>query len=114
MTTIVIRKDKQKSYQGFTCMGHAGFAGHWFFKKEPDILCAAISALTFSLMNSLKELAGEQLEVAENEETGFINCVFAEPLQEKSVFLMDSYVFSMENLSRQYGQKYLTVKFEEV
>ena len=28
--------------------------------------------------------------------------------------LIDSMVFSLENLSREYGRKYLQVKFEEV
>ena len=114
MTTIVIRKDNQNSYQGFTCMGHAGYAKRRLFHREPDILCAAVSALTISLMNALQELADEKLKVTQNEETGFINCVFDGKLQEKSVFLMDSYVFSMKNLSSQYGEKYLTVKIEEV
>ena len=114
MTTVIIRKDKNNAYQGFTCMGHAGYARRRLFRREPDILCAAVSVLTFSLMNSLEELAGEHIKVTQNEETGFINCVFEESLQDKSIFLMDSFAFSMENLSRQYGEQYLTVKIEEV
>ncbi len=96
-------------------MGHAQYAKKRLFgKNSPDILCAAISALVISTMNSLQELAEEKLTVVENEETGFIKCDFDEPLQEKSVFLMDSMVFSLENLSRKYGEQYLQVKFEEV
>ena len=49
-----------------------------------------------------------------NEETGFIKCDFQDVLQDKSVFLMDSMVFSLQNLSRQYGEQYLQVKIEEV
>ena len=95
-------------------MGHAEYAKKSLFGKNPDILCAAISVLVISTMNSLEELAGEALEVAQNEETGFIKCDFKNTLQEKSIFLVDSMVFSLENLSRQYGEKYLQVKFEEV
>jgi uncharacterized protein YsxB (DUF464 family) len=95
-------------------MGHAGYAKRKLFGTEPDILCAAISALVIGTMNSLKELAGESLDVNMNEQTGFIKCDFTEALHEKSVFLMDSMVFSLENLSREYGEKYLQVKFEEV
>ena len=43
-----------------------------------------------------------------------MKCDFESVLQEKSGFLMDSMVFSLENLSREYGDKYLQVKFEEV
>ena len=91
-------------------MGHAEYAK----RGKPDILCAAISALTIGTINSLEELAGENLKCVQNEETGFLRCEFECVLQEKSSFLMDSMVFSLENLSREYGNRYLQVKFEEV
>ena len=91
-------------------MGHAGYAK----KNQPDVLCAAISALVIGTINSLDELAGERMSVSTNEDTGFIRCDFQDILQEKSSFLVDSMVFSLENLSREYGEKYLQVKFEEV
>ena len=109
MTTITILKDKEKSYRGFICMGHAGFA-----RKGQDIICSAISILVIGTINSLEELAGEKLNVVTNDETGFIRCDIQGSLQEKSSFLLDSMVFSLENLSREYGVKYLQVKFEEV
>ena len=110
MTTVVICRDRKGSYKGFTCMGHAGYAR----RGKPDILCAAISALTIGTINSLEELAGERLNVTENEQTGFLKCDFESVLQEKSSLLMDSIVLSLENISREYGGKYLQVKFEEV
>lgn len=110
MTTVVIRKDKKGSYRGFYCMGHAGYAG----KGRPDVLCAAVSALTIGTVNSLEALAGESITTAQDEEAGFLRCDFESELQEKSSFLMDSMVFSLENISREYGGRYLQVKFEEV
>ena len=110
MTTVVIRKDQNGSYRGFHCMGHAGYAK----RGEADVVCAAISALTIGTINSLEELAGEKLCVSQDEETGFLKCDFKSTLQDKSSFLMDSMVFSLENISREYGDKYLQVKFEEV
>ena len=90
-------------------MGHAGYA-----KKGQDIICSAISILVIGTINSLEELAGEKLIVVTNEEPGFIRCDIQGSLQEKSSFLLDSMVFSLENLSREYGVKYLQVKYEEV
>ena len=110
MTTIVIRKDSNSEYRDFYCMGHAGYAR----PGKPDILCAAVSALTIGTINSLEELAGEKLSVKQEEQTGFLKCEFEGSLQEKSVFLIESMVFNLENLSREYGKKYLQVKFEEV
>ena len=91
-------------------MGHAGYAK----KNQPDVLCAAISALVIGTINSLEELAGERMSVSTDEDTGFIRCDFQDILQEKSSFLIDSMVFSLKNLSREYGERYLQVKIEEV
>ena len=91
-------------------MGHAEYAK----RGRRDILCAAISALTIGTVNSLEQLAKEKLTVTADEKTGFLKCDFEGILQEKSGFLLDSMVFSLENLSREYGRKYLQVKFEEV
>lgn len=110
MTTVVICKDQAGSYRGFTCMGHAEYAK----PGKPDILCAAISALTIGTINSLEELAGEKVAVVQNQDTGFLKCEFGSVLQERSCFLLDAMVFSLENLSREYGNNYLQVKFEEV
>ena len=110
MTTVTIQRDHNQTYKGFICIGHADYAR----KKQPDILCAAISAIVIGTVNSLEELAGEKLIVATDEETGFIRCDFQGVLQEKSSFLVDSMIFTLENLSREYGKKYLQVKFEEV
>ncbi len=110
MTTILIRKTSKGVYRGFLCKGHAGYSK----AGQPDILCAAISALVTNTINSLEALAGERMRVKTEEEHGIIQCDFAGELQEKSSFLLDSMVFGLETLSHEYGKKYLQVKFEEV
>ena len=77
MTTVVICRDRAGSYRGFTCMGHAGYAR----RGRPDVLCAAVSALTIGTINSLEELAGEKLRVSQNESEGFLKCDFESTLQ---------------------------------
>ena len=110
MTTIVIRKTSERDYRGFTCMGHAEYAR----RNQPDIVCAAVSVLVTNTINSLTELAGEKVNLVTNEETGFIKCDFEGGLQEKSQFLLDSMVFGLQTISKDYGSKYVQVKFEEV
>ena len=110
MTTIVICKTSEREYRGFTCMGHAGYAR----RNQPDIVCAAVSVLVTNTINSLTELAGEKVNLVTNEETGFIQCDFEGRLQEKSKFLLDSMVFGLQTISKDYGCKYVQVKFEEV
>ncbi len=110
MTTILISKTSKKEYRGFTCMGHAGYAK----RNQPDIVCAAVSVLVTNTINSLTELAGEKVKVVTNEETGFMKCDFEGNLQERSQFLLDSMVLGLEMISKDYGSKYVQVKFEEV
>ena len=116
MTTIEISRDILGAYRQILCMGHADYAKKHWFHREPDILCAAISALVISAANALEELAGEEITVVANEETGFmkIDLPADVSLQEKSVFLLDALVFSLQQLSDQYGQQYLQVNFKEV
>ena len=99
MTTIIIRKNHEGIYRGFYCMGHAEYAKKRLFGKEPDILCAAISVTVQSTIMALDEMVDEKMQLTQNEET---------------VFLMDFMVFSLQKLSRQYGEQYLQVKIEEV
>ena len=110
MTTIIIRKTNTDAYDSFICMGHAEYAK----AGQKDILCSAISVLVINTINSLEELTGAKMEVSTNEETGFIHCSFVNPLNEKQILLMDSMVFGLQNLKKEYGKKYLEVRFEEV
>jgi uncharacterized protein YsxB (DUF464 family) len=111
MTTVEISKNEKGAYRQIICMGHADYAKH-----GEDIVCAAISVLVISTVNALADLAGERFETVTNEETGFMRLDFSQdaPLQEKSIFLLDSMVYSLENISKEYGKKYLQVKFKEV
>ena len=111
MTTIEVRKDKTGAYRQIICMDHAGYA-----QAGEDIVCAAISALVISATNALEALAGEQFKETANDETGFMMFEFPadKPLQEKSIFLLDALVYSLETLSKEYGKEYLQVKFKEV
>ena len=110
MTTIVIEKDQNGMYKTVTCMGHAEYAK----RGQKDILCATISYAVINTMNSLEELAGEKFEYTANETDGFIRCIFNQQLQERSVFLLDSMVYGLQNIEKKYGKKYLNVRIEEV
>lgn len=109
MTKIVIRKDRNGAYRQLSCFGHAGFADH-----GKDVVCASISVLVINTINALEQLAGEVFETVVNEEDGFIRCDFTGSLQERSIFLLDALVFGLQNIQKEYGKKYLQVKFEEV
>lgn len=109
MTTITVSKDSNGSYKEFICKGHAGFK-----EAGRDIVCASISVLVLNTINSLEDLAKESFKTDVDEESGYIRCQFINPLQSKSIFLLDSMVYGLKNIEKEYGKKYLKVKFEEV
>ena len=109
MTTIMIEKSPEGLYKGFTCMGHAGFAP----KGKPDILCSAISTVAIHTINGM-ELAGQELDVSEYEETGFMRCVILGSQVTGVKQLMDAFEHTVKSLSEEYGDKFLQIQFKEV
>ncbi|MCR5254383.1 MAG: ribosomal-processing cysteine protease Prp [Acetatifactor sp.] len=109
MTKFVFKKN-DGIYNGFYCMGHAGFAK----KGKPDILCSAISVLTINTVNYIEEIVKDPIRLESNEETGFIKLDFNGEPKKESLLMLDSLVFGLQNLAAEYGDKYLSVEFEEV
>ncbi len=109
MTTICIRKSVNGEYKSFTCKGHSGFA-----RSGKDIVCAAISILVINTINSMEELTGEEMDITTDEKAGLIDCKFCKELTEEGKLLMNSMILGLSNVEKQYGKKYLVLKFEEV
>ena len=110
MTQITFYKTTTGEYQGFTCDGHSGYA-----ERGEDIVCAAISVLVINTINSLEQIAGEQMNVETNEEDGRIRCSFVnQPLGETSKAFMDSLLLGLGQIEQQYGKNYCKLTFEEV
>ncbi len=97
MTTIVIFKSNNH-YNGFICMGHAGFD-----QSGRDIVCAAISILVINTINSIEELAAEKIIVDADEKAGTIECHFPNEINEKATLLMDSMVLGLKGIEHDYG-----------
>ena len=97
MTTIVIFKSNGL-YKGFTCMGHAGFD-----RSGKDIVCAAISILVINTINSIEQLAKEEIVTDSDERSGTIECHFPHEVNEKTMLLMDSMVLGLKEIEHNYG-----------
>lgn len=106
MITITVGTH-QKSYTGFTCKGHAGYA-----QKGQDIVCAAVSALVITAVNSIETYTEDETEVKQEE--GFVSLRFVKPPSEKGTLLMDSLVLGLTEIEHTYKNRYLTVKVKEV
>ncbi|MDO4291996.1 MAG: ribosomal-processing cysteine protease Prp [Eubacteriales bacterium] len=108
MTTILIRKTRD-DYRGFTCTGHAGYAD-----SGSDIVCAAVSVLVINTMNAIEAYASQRMEAVMGEEDGVIDVSFPDPVNDRTKLLLDTMVLGLTDIEKQYGKKYLRLKFEEV
>ncbi len=101
---------KDGIYRSFSCIGHADYAA-----SGADIVCAGISALVISTINSLEDLLHEKIEVDLDEENGgYIAVNFLEDPSEKGSFLIDHLIYGMDWIQSQYGKKYLSYEIKEV
>lgn len=108
MTTVLLKKTRD-GYHGFTCTGHAGYAD-----SGSDIVCAAVSVLVINTINAMEIFAKERMEMVTGQYDGIIDIVFVNPVNEKTKLLMDTMVLGLKSIEKQYGKKYLRLKFEEV
>ncbi len=108
MTEIEIVKN-QGEYRGFECHGHSGFA-----EEGDDIVCAAISVLTFNTVNSIDYLTDDEISVTTNEKEGDMQCYFLGKPSKEAILLIDSMILGLESISAQYGAQYLKIVIKEV
>ena len=109
MTTITIIKSKNGNYKQVTCLGHAGYAD-----SGEDIVCAAVSMLVINTVNSLDALTDAKMQVNTDDESGMIDFRFSEELKEDGRLLIDSLILGLQSVVKQYGKKYVKLKFKEV
>lgn len=76
-----------------------GHAGCW--EREIDRACAGISALTCSLINSLQDLAGEEIRMFEYK-PGFVHLEW-ENLSEKGKLLVDAWCLGITAINQEYN-----------
>ena len=106
MITITVKKRKD-SYIEFRSSGHAGYA-----QSGQDIVCAAVSALIITTVNSLEKFTDDKFDVKEND--GFVSIHFRNNLSERGMLLMDSLLLGLTEIAGSYNNRYLTVKVKEV
>ena len=106
MITITVKK-RNGNYLEFVSKGHAGYA-----EEGQDIVCAAVSALIITTVNSLEKFTDDKFDV--QEEDGFVSIHFRNDLSERGMLLMDSLLLGLTEIAGSYNNRYLTVKVKEV
>ncbi len=99
MTTVEVKRTENK-ITAFVVSGHSGYA-----EAGEDIVCASVSAVVWSTVNGLSEIAGLPVQYESRE--GFVSCDVPPlaPLErEKADLLLESMVAFLHELSGQYQQ----------
>lgn len=90
--------------------GHAGYS-----EDENDIVCAAVSILAYTSLNSLKEVAKiseNDIIYNMNDDDGLLE-VFTNKINDESEVIYKNFIVGINLLLEDYG-KYITLKYEEV
>jgi len=110
MTKVTVYKTRDNSYTGFTLEGHAGYDKH-----SKDIVCASISVLTINTINSIEQFTSDlPLVDMEDEKNGILKCWFHGNISKETILLIDSMLLGLTELKKQYGKKFIDIKFQEV
>ena len=106
MTTITITKKSDDTFKSIECNGHAGYAEY-----GEDIVCAAVSVLTINLVNSIDSLTEDRISVVQDEDRGLIRVSFEDDPSHDADLLLRSFELGVDSIFRQYGKKFLNIKF---
>lgn len=109
MVKISIFRDKDKYIKGYTIRGHANFG-----KSGKDMVCSAVSAVAYTGVGSLLNMAGG-CDYIDN--SGDMKCFLKEDISEEhhkiaQIILKSTYIGFMQ-IRESYG-KYVMVQEEEV
>ncbi len=106
MIRVTVKKRKD-SYVSFHSKGHAGYD-----ESGKDIVCAAVSALIITTVNSIESFTEDSIELEER--SGDVFFQFSDPVSERSILLMDALVLGLSQIQESCDGKYLEVITKEV
>lgn len=109
MTKIKILKN-DGNFVGFVVKGHSGYA-----ESGNDLVCASISILVYTVLNSLNEVAGvaeEDMDVNIDEKKGFTSLKLKK-VDYSTEVIFNVFIVGITMLAESYSD-YVTLMFEEV
>ncbi|MGX7030877.1 ribosomal-processing cysteine protease Prp [Vagococcus zengguangii] len=98
------RNKENQAIEAFEISGHAGSGPY-----GSDIVCAAVSALTFSTVNGIAKLSQvEPLVDMDNDNEGYLYVTLKEDLSDKeleiSQLLLENLLLGLQDIQNEYNQ----------
>jgi len=109
MIRVKILRDKEGFIWSFTIKGHAGYK-----KSGEDIVCAGVSAVAYTAIGALHEMAGISDFV---EKDGYMKCNIPnninDDLKQTVRIILETMVIGLKQIENSYS-KYVIVEEQEV
>ncbi len=112
MINVTVSVDSEHRYRGISLLGHAGLADD--HQEGQELVCAAVSALTLNMANSVEHFTEDRFEADEDENSGMFRFLFKGAISSEAALLMNSLVLGLEDIEETYGEPYIKIRFEEV
>jgi uncharacterized protein YsxB (DUF464 family) len=109
MIKVTIYKDSNDDFKGFQFIGHAEYGD-----VGEDVVCAGVSALVITTINSIEILTKDKFVADSNEKTGMMKLTFKGKISHDSDLLVKALIIGIEGISGEYGNDYVRLLFEEV
>ena len=106
MTTVTITKSSDDNFKKIEVKGHAGYG-----ELNKDIVCSAISTMTITLVNSIEKLTDDWFSGSVDPDNGIITLELSENPSKEADLLCRSFELGVTGISKQYGKKFLNIKF---
>lgn len=100
MINVKVKREQDCSIKGFVIDGHAGYAN-----EGEDIVCAAVSAISYTAVGSLVNLVGD---CEYKEEDGYM-CIYRpdnmeQSKQETAQTILESMYIGYKQIEKSYGR----------
>lgn len=103
MIDVYVTRGSTNEIRSFTISGHAD-AGPYGY----DLVCAAVSALSFGAINAVDALCGVKLQVETDDDAGgFLRCDVPhveKETEEKVQLLLEGMLVSLRSVAEEYGE----------
>jgi hypothetical protein len=108
MIDVTFLKNGNSEYVGFKTTGHAEY-------DDPgqDIVCAAVSALVITVVNSIETFTEDNFVLDTNQKSGDMDFHFTDEIGRDSDLLMNTLYLGISGLCESYGD-YICLTFKEV
>ncbi|MBQ3602051.1 MAG: ribosomal-processing cysteine protease Prp [Lachnospiraceae bacterium] len=102
MIKVTVSKNSDGVYNSVCIEGHAEYAEH-----GQDIVCAAVSVLLITAINSIESFTNDEKEEWDNEGNAGFRIIST--VSKESELLIHSLLLGLNGIEKEYGKKYIRI-----